>query len=252
MKRTMKKIFALITVGVLLSACDMITYEGPYNTDGVFDGNKSAYLYFKQQKDTLQEYSFSLSPQDEIEHTFKVPVRVVGVPAKNITKVGVAVIPELTTAEEGVHYKPFANEVVIPANSLEGYIEVVMLRAQLPKQENEKKRLVLKLTSTPDLQVMGGELNQVVLSVDDFFDDKDLEQYWNTAFSSVLGVYNRAVYLKLLSLYDNNPNTLWGEMWQTPFYIKWNETVSYFEAHPELGIKIELPDWMKNSLPYQD
>lgn len=253
MKRSI--IYIALTLASLLgvSSCNMISYDGPYNQDGYFSGDRSAYFFFQAPKDTLQAYSFSLRPASETEHTFTIKVKVMGEPASTPTRIGVSIIPEETNAVENVHYTPIPAYVEIPANALEGELKVTMLRANLEKQKNEKRRIVLMLTPTNDLKVVGGERNSVILSADDYFDDLELSQYWDSTFSPILGMYDRRVYMKFLESYNWDEELLWSEFFgPTRFWTNWAMTVRYFETHPELGVDIVLPDWMKGYLPYQD
>ncbi len=249
----MKRLRYILTGCVLagaLASCDMITYEGEFNTDGFYKSNNRAYFYFEKESDTLRSYSFSLRPVEELEYTFEVPVRMTGVPPTKATKIKLVKVADASTAEVNTHYLELPEYVEFPANSYETTFKVTVLKSNLPTSENEKKRLVLRLEDTSDLVVAFPEDNEIILSMDNYFDDAELQVFWDTNWSSFMGLYNRQVFLKFLEYYEWNITELWNTAFQSKFYINWARTVRYFDEHPELGISIELPDWF--DLPYKE
>lgn len=80
-------------------------------------------IYFT--KDTLV-YSFGVTPDDIRQREFRIPVRTMAVTASASRTFRCEVVADSTTAVEGVQYK--IGQPVIPADSIDGYIPVVLLR----------------------------------------------------------------------------------------------------------------------------
>lgn len=88
----------------------------------MFDSSHTG-IYFT--KDTLT-YSFGVIPVEQRTMEYRIPMRVMGGVSSSARTFSFEVIPDSTTAQEGVQYQLGA--AVIPADSINGYIPVVILR----------------------------------------------------------------------------------------------------------------------------
>ena len=102
----------------LFAACS----ETDYMT---YDASQSR-IYFT--RDTLA-YSFGVTPVSRRTAEYRFPVRVMGVVSATARTFSFEVIADSTTAVEGVHF--LLGEPVIPADSIDGYIPVTLLRDKL-------------------------------------------------------------------------------------------------------------------------
>lgn len=83
-------------------------------------------IYFT--KDTLN-YSFGVTPVETREYTYNIPVKVMGGLSKEKRSIGYVIVPDSTTAIEGVHYT--IGEACIMPDSIEGSIPVTLYRDEL-------------------------------------------------------------------------------------------------------------------------
>ena len=80
-------------------------------------------LYF--QSDTLS-YSFGVTPVETLQYVYPIPVMVLGTPRDEDLPIGYEIIADTTTATEGVQFN--FGDAYIPADSVNGYINVIILR----------------------------------------------------------------------------------------------------------------------------
>lgn len=80
-------------------------------------------IYFT--KDTLA-YSFGVTPVEQRVREYRIPVRIMGGLSSSDRTFAIEVIADSTTAAEGVQYR--LGRPVIPADSVNGYIPVELLR----------------------------------------------------------------------------------------------------------------------------
>lgn len=109
--------FAL-PAALLFTACDDEDYMR-------FDVSHSG-VYFT--KDTLI-YSFGVTPVEIREYTYNIPVKVMGGVSSLKREIAYTVIPDSTTAVEGVHYT--IGEACIMPDSVQGIIPVTVYRDNL-------------------------------------------------------------------------------------------------------------------------
>ena len=111
------KIVAGIVLAGSLTGCyheDYLTY----NAD--FTG-----IYFR---DSTVSYSFGVAALEIREHTINVPVRIMGVPSAEVRRFAFEIIPDSTDANtlDGMQYRLGTPQ--IPADSINGFIPVIVLR----------------------------------------------------------------------------------------------------------------------------
>ena len=112
------KILTLLMVVTVMTACheSYMAYDAP--EDGVY------------LKDSVITYCFGVTPTDTLTHTISVPVYLLGkLDRENAREFKVSVLSDSTTAREGEQFT--IGECVIPADSIKGYIPVVVYRNKL-------------------------------------------------------------------------------------------------------------------------
>lgn len=144
----MKKIIywsALLAIVLPFISCkkDMMGYEG---MEGVYFGVRSGPSWAAPASWPYRPYTnveFVKQPQAVQEMVINIAVNITG-PVKDFDRpFRVVVNPDSTTAQAGVHYIPFGETFVIPANSITGYIPITVKRT--PDMLNTNKRLGLRL-----------------------------------------------------------------------------------------------------------
>lgn len=108
---------------VLLAALLALVFGSCSETDYLQYDTSLCGIYFT--KDTLA-YSFSVTPDDVRQKEFRIPVRTMAQISHSDRTFRCEVIADSTTAVEGVQYT--IGTPVIPADSVDGYIPVMLLR----------------------------------------------------------------------------------------------------------------------------
>ncbi len=246
MKRYLTPIISLLFCCWIFSSCNMISYPGEYKTDGFYESARLVYFDFgKGDKDTVTYVSFSLRPIEEPEAVVEVPIRLVGTPADHPISIGVEVVTDKTSAQEGVQYEITDKMVTFPKDSLRTFLRVRLLRSGVGEKAEDRKEIVLKLVDTKDLKVAFSGKNEFKISFDNYFDTSEWEKQWNLYYSPMLGKFNRTVFMKLLEFYHFDVSALVRDFWQPTMISYWAQTKKFFEDHPEYGIEVFFPDYLK-------
>ena len=116
----MKKHIYRLGILLLVSSLCACIEEHYLKFDTEFTG-----IYFTTDS---TNYSFSVTPDSIREHLVKIPVQIMGAPAKENREICFALTGN-HAALEGVHYE--FNEAIIPADSIAGYIGIRILRDSL-------------------------------------------------------------------------------------------------------------------------
>lgn len=155
MKINIKKYHKNITIAVLVIATMMFAAceEHYLKYDTSYNG-----IYFT--KDTLV-YSFGVSPVEYKEHTFNIPVAIMGGTSNKTRIIDFEILQDLTTAVNGVHYT--IGEAVIMPDSVAGYIPVTVYRSKLEGSypEYTRYKLALQLVANNDFVPTLDSLHQV-------------------------------------------------------------------------------------------
>lgn len=226
-------------VVILFASCQKMAYEGEFSKDGFYHGNNKIYFHFDQQSDTLQRYSFGTEWVEHTRQVVKVPVRIAGFPSDKPMTFKVSVDEKNSTAVANKHYTAFSGEFVIPADSVNGYVEIEVWRDNLSIEKKDEAQLVLLLEKTADLEPAFPESNRVIVSVDDYLE----EPYFWIYYAYYWGPYSRVKYLKFLEYYDRDPKKLEDALMRGDFTgvsMNFLKVYEFFKAHPEYGV--ELPD----------
>lgn len=112
MRKTWLVVGGLLGLFTACSETDYMTYDAAHSG-----------IYFT--RDTLA-YSFGVTPVTQRTVEYKFPVRVMGVVSGTARKFSFEIITDSTTAVEGVQF--LVGDPVIPADTIDGYIPVTLLR----------------------------------------------------------------------------------------------------------------------------
>ena len=184
----------LLPAAALLVSCDNESYIK-------FDLSNSG-IYFT--KDTLN-YSFSVTPLDVKEYTYNIPVQILGGLSKEKRHIGYYIDPELTEAEEGVHYS--IGEAYIEPGSIEGVIPVTVYRDKLEgtyKTGYKKYKLCLRLVKNDYFMPTLDSLHQVrMFSFDNSVSQPDWynahgEKVWQEKY---LGKWHPLKFIKMVEYF---------------------------------------------------
>lgn len=196
MKRMTKyAIMAFVLPALLfLTACNDEDYMR-------FDLSHSG-IYFT--KDTLN-YSFSVTPVEVREYTYEIPVKVMGGLSSGKREIGYEVVPDSTTAVDGVHYT--IGEACIMPGEIEGVIPVTVYRDELKGNYidgYEKYTLCLQLVENEHFAPTLDSLSQVRMFR---FDNSVDQPEWYNAFGEkvwqkkYLGEWHPLKFIKMVEYY---------------------------------------------------
>ena len=108
------------------------------------------------------EYSFSVTPIEVREYTLKIPVQIMGAPAKKDRIIKYELVEELCHAEENKQY--ILDPAILPADSINGYIPIRILRDGLVgnyADGYERYKLTLRLVANEHFTPTLDSLRQV-------------------------------------------------------------------------------------------
>lgn len=238
MKNMINKLFVALALSVVLffTACQ----ENYLKYDTSHSG-----VYFT--KDTLK-YSFSVTPLEITSYEFKVPFMIMGVPSSKAREVAFVVNPELTTAEENIHYS--IGKAVVQPDSISGYIPVTILRDNLEGDYEKgyvKYTLCVQLVENDDFApTLSPESQMRILEFDNAIDNPDWvdwknEKIWRSGNPhDNLGSWHPYTYIKLVEQFKtikDEPNmeeTYWK---MVEYYGGENlEKVPYAQFYPYLPV----------------
>ena len=133
-------IIACLTVPALMASCSVDEVE-------TFNGGDQ--VYFERVSSTADSLtlSFAVLDKDIQDYTVEIPIVVTGAPCNHQRKVNVTVIPEGTTALEGVDYT--LEETIIPADSYYTTLNVNVKRS--PALSKEEKVIIFQILPSDEL-----------------------------------------------------------------------------------------------------
>lgn len=225
----------------------------------IFDNSFSG-LYFTE--DSIH-YSFGILPIEQRSHIQEIPVQIMGEPCDHDRLFTVEVLPsqEHRQPREGEQYRINPGHLVIPADSIAGYIPLELLRDGLEGDDESgytryelRLRLVANENFTPTLTDAD---QKVVVTFDNAIEKPSW--YSEAVWQSRCGEWHPLKLIKLMeyfhtTLKESVPSTYnkmvddIGENWEKVQYgwpTDYNYTVrkyiltpayEYFLNHPELGI----------------
>lgn len=184
MKKVISIRFILPLIGgmLLLASCKKSDYI-------LFDKSFSG-IYF--QKDSIY-YSFGVTPLDRTSYQLKVPVEIMGEPAKKDRNFEVVVDKEKSTAKEGVQYN-LGSDLTIKADSINGYVPVTILRNNLG---NNDFKLYLKLKESGEFTPVNEKYKEVLIHFNNKVERPNWKDWWgDPAWPTYrLGAWNPLTYI---------------------------------------------------------
>ena len=203
--------------------------------DGYYDGISR--VYFGQAS---AHHGLGAKPVEVTVYTAKIPVCVLGSPASRDMVARVKVDEALTTASESM-YNPVPEEVTIPKDSIRGYVEVELLRDQVPSDKDTTFTLALQLEASDDFQLGIEECQVSEITFSNYLSEPD---WWYIEESIWWGAYHPMKYQKIIELWGGE--ITWddyvAQMAQVVYVAQ--QMYDYFQAHPEYGMVFpENPSW---------
>ena len=140
-----------LSLFLLMTGCNNEDYP-VYDTDQK-DAVYIAYEGDQAETDSIHyEYGFNLLT----EVTLKIPVKLMGMPVGRDRVFGVNVVDSATTMTKDLHYSINESRLILPANQLEGSIEITFYRDKDPELTDTTYVISLELTETEDLKAVQG------------------------------------------------------------------------------------------------
>ena len=205
-------IWTLICLSLLLlmTGCNNEDYP-VYDTDQK-DAVYIAYEGDQAETDSIHyEYGFNLLT----EVTLKIPVKLMGMPVGRDRVFGVNVVDSATTMTKNLHYSINESRLILPANQLEGTIEVTLYRGKDPKLSDTTYVISLELAETEDLKpVQGISFFQITYSdkrpgKPNWWTDWDLKDYnfevaqWFFHYFYLTEETNPSIFKELINRYGD-------------------------------------------------
>ena len=185
----MKKIFYSIAfLCCLLAGCQENEMNG-FESDGAVYFQLNA-TYWAEVADSIV---YSFAGKDVTEYTVNLQVDLMGMAVDRDREVRLAIDPELTTAEEGLHYRALETSYVLPAGAYTMQIPVTILGTD-PRMENQAFQLAIRLEPSADL---GLGLSQRTLARIQFSAMLTRPYYWDEFY---WGEYSKVKHEKLIEL----------------------------------------------------
>ena len=230
----MKKIAYILVMclGVWCAGCS------ENGDDGYYDDFYRVYF----PVDSLN-YAFGDKPVEMAKYTVKVPVQILGEPARADMKVNVKVDLASTTATAEA-YTAVPSEITIPKDSIVGYVPVEIIRENVMDERDTVFRVVLQLEASPDFALGVKEGLRATVTFSNYL----AEPEWWVGLKDVFwGPYQKEKYQKMMEIWGG-PITLDDYVYKMVKLINVaKEMYEYFQEHPEYGM--EFPPY--NFWPYE-
>ena len=216
----MKKIAYILVMclGVWCAGCS------ENGDDGYYDDFYRVYF----PVDSLN-YAFGDKPVEMAKYTVKVPVQILGEPARADMKVNVKVDLASTTATAEA-YTAVPSEITIPKDSIVGYVPVEIIRENVMDERDTVFRVVLQLEASPDFALGVKEGLRATVTFSNYL----AEPEWWVGLKDVFwGPYQKEKYQKMMEIWGG-PITLDDYFYKMVKLINVaKEMYEYFQEHPE-------------------
>ena len=157
---------------------------------------------------------YSFAGKDVTEYTVNLQVDLMGMAVDRDREVRLAIDPELTTAEEGLHYRALETSYVLPAGAYTMQIPVTILGTD-PRMENQAFQLAIRLEPSADL---GLGLSQRTLARIQFSAMLTKPYYWDATYA--WGEYSKVKHEKMIEMFGIDFPTTYEEYWED--YEMWD------------------------------
>ncbi|MCR9011548.1 DUF4843 domain-containing protein [Gabonibacter chumensis] len=230
----MKVIFytLLVTFGMAAAGCSDNGDSGFY--DNVYR------VYFPE--DSIL-YSFGDKPVEMTSYTVNVPVKILGLPAREGMKIRISVDGKATTAPAEA-YRAIPTELSVKKDSVMAYVPVELIRANIPSESDTTFRIVLRLEPNEDFGLGVKESLQTVVVFGGFLAEPE---WWRGMQDYFWGPFQKEKYQKMMEIWGGpiSNDDFMRKMAKVVTVAK--EMYDYFQAHPEYGM--EFPPFI--SWPYE-
>lgn len=267
MKKTIYPVLFFLSA-LSLSSCSETDY--PTFDDSTID------IYFT--KDSTF-YSFGITPLEYTAHIVELPIKIIGGPVGQDRQVKVAIINERTNARPEVHYR-LPENIVIPADSVNGVLPVTVIREELGETETAWKmavRLIANENFSPTLQQERKISCEALVTFNNVVSKPNWTD-WQGNFAwmeNYLGPWNPTVYVVFMDFFHKLEKTApttyqnlverYGENLDQSYYTGWDvknfggwdwdfdytlrkhvliPMYQYFQEHPELEVT-DFPNPLK-------
>ncbi len=226
MQKTMKtSLIRIIAAALAIWACCYMTAC----KETVVMYEDSDKIYFP--KDSLY-YTFGTSALSVTSYTYHYPVKVLGNKSSKSRRFKVSVVADRTTAVAGTHYAALESEYEMAADSVNGFVPIVINRAALDNISEFK--LVLQVESNADFGLRVANKRIAIFQ----FTNALAEPKWWSRGKSYLGDFHPYKYLKFIEIAGYEiPNKIseWTDN-QYKYLKVFKQVKAYFEAHPTEGV----------------
>ncbi len=234
MKAMKIRIFLFIVVCSLMMACkkeDKFLYSE--DVDNI-------YLAYEDEKQLT--YTFAYTP-GIARDTIWVPVKISGKRQNRDRQFALKTVDSATTAKVDLHYEALKPSYVMPADS--GNIKVPVILLNAPGLENESVRITFELTGGTDFET---RLPKAIRTKSLLFSNRLEMPSWWVYWMGELGSYSRVKHqLFLISSGTRDLSNPSIDFMQTPrslFYISNTRSMlkypfNWVETHPELGYTLK-------------
>lgn len=231
----MKKIILLLAFVTLFSCKE--------NERLVYDSNRTD-VYFNDVNEYRDSLYVSLLTKENISDAF-VNVRILGGMLSVPKKIRVVVIPEKTTAVEGVHYKKLPDYYEFPTDIHTYLMPIVMLKGDESIKEKEVI-LALRIVETEEVGVAFENQSEIRLVIADMLRTPTglgiLEDM--TAFNQLFGEYSKTKHMMIIELvghdlWDRSPYLYPQTGYFTPYGRKLYKIITEGKYYDENGKLME-------------
>ena len=241
----MRYIFILLLLG-LLGACNE-------NDRMVYDSNMHD-IYYNVVNDKRDSVYVSLLTADEVLD-FSIEVNLLGDKLKKAARFEVEVVPEMTTAVEGVHYKALPQYYEFPVDTFTYNMPIQLIKGD-EKLTKQSVVLTLRLVPGEDLGIAYENRSVIRVVIADMLKKPEGEGFYGdmTSFRTLFGEYSRVKHTMIIEMtghdfWDGNygnyggDNGIYYEMdYYTPYARKLYKIITENEIRDENG-KI-MQGWM--------
>lgn len=241
----MNKIYILLIAA--LAAASSCTK----NTRPTYDPDMhDVYYNDKIVTETRDSLFISLLTADEVS-THTVEIKLMGHALKAPAKFAVTVVPEKSTAVEGVHYQKFPEYFEFPAGEFSYDMPVTLIKKD-PALENDQFVLTIRLVPTAELGVAYADRTDLRIQFSNMLRKPEGEGYYGdmTAFRNLFGEYSRVKHTMIIEMtghdfwedtYGSGSGTYgiyYESDYYTPYARKLYKMVTENEIYDENGKRI--------------
>lgn len=217
----------LYAVFVIYAFC--LTIACTENRDGYYDNIPR--LYFPAETDSLN-FSFGDKLPEYKRHIVYFPVRLLGMKTEREMRFKITVDRKRTTAKEGIHFTALKEEYSFPADSINAYIPIELIREHIPEEE-VVYRIVIGISPNADFESGIKESLTGILTFNNYLEKPG---WWDSIFSAYAPNYKPGMYQRIIAYYGHTLDEKYTFMHYLELMTVFKKQVyDYAQEHPELG-----------------